>query len=63
MINGVEFTSNTMPAGGGVLALGLSKKLLGAARLEVGQRSDVDLERIQPLESAVGFAGSHKMFR
>jgi uncharacterized protein DUF1905 len=45
-INGVEFTSNTMPAGGGVLALGLSKKLLGAACLEVGQRSDVDLERI-----------------
>ena len=45
-INGVEFTSNTMPAGGGVLALSLSKKLLGAARLEVGQRSDVDLERI-----------------
>ena len=45
-INGVEFTSNTMPAGGGVLALSLSKKLLGAARLEVGQKADVDLVRI-----------------
>jgi hypothetical protein len=45
-INGVEFTSNTMPAGGGVLALSLSKKLLDAAGLKVGQRADVDLERI-----------------
>ena len=30
-INGVTFKSNTMPAGGGVLALSLSKELLGAA--------------------------------
>ena len=45
-INGVEFTSNTMPAGGGVLALSLNKQLLGAAGLKVGGRADVDLERI-----------------
>ena len=44
-INGVEFTSNTMPAGGGVLALSLSKKLLDSAGLSVGQKADVDLER------------------
>ena len=45
-INGVGFTSNTMPAGGGVLALSLSKKLLDSARLKVGEKADVDLERI-----------------
>lgn len=45
-LNGVEFTSNTMPAGRGVLALSLSKKLLDAAGLKVGQKADVDLERI-----------------
>lgn len=45
-IQGVAFTSNTMPAGGGVLALSLNKRLLGAAGLVVGDRADVDLERI-----------------
>lgn len=45
-INGVEFTSNTMPAGGGVLALSLSKKLLDSAGLKVGAKADVDMERI-----------------
>ena len=44
-INGVEFTSNTMPAGGGVLALSLSKKLLDSVGLKVGQKADVELER------------------
>jgi Domain of unknown function (DUF1905) len=44
-INGVEFTSNTMPAGGGVLALSLSKKVLDSAGLKVGQKADVELER------------------
>lgn len=32
-LNGTEFTSNTMPAGGGVLALSVSRKLLDAAGL------------------------------
>ena len=45
-INGVEFTSNTMPAGGGVLALSLSRKLLDTAGLQVGHKSDVELEKI-----------------
>ena len=45
-INGVDFTSNTMPAGGGVLALSLSKKLRDGAGLKVGQKADVDVERI-----------------
>lgn len=44
-INGLAFTSNTMPAGGGVLAVSLSKKLLDEAGLKVGAKADVDLER------------------
>jgi hypothetical protein len=44
-LNGVDFNSNTMPAGGGVLALSLSQKLLGAARLKVGDETDVELQR------------------
>src|SRR5256885_3256472 len=39
VINGVEFTSNTMPAGGGILAVSVSKKLLDAAKLSVGDRA------------------------
>lgn len=42
-LNGVDFTSNTMPAGGGVLALSLSRKLLSAAQLKVGDETDIEL--------------------
>ena len=45
-LNGVEYASNTMPAGGGVLALSVSKKLLDAAGLEVGDAADVEIERV-----------------
>jgi hypothetical protein len=44
-LNGTEFSSNTMPAGGGVLALSVSRKLLDAAGLRVGEEADVDIER------------------
>ena len=44
-LNGVAFNSNVMPAGGGVLALSLSQKILGAAGLKVGDVADVELER------------------
>ena len=46
-LNGTEFTSNAMPAGGGVLALSLSQALLKAAGLKVGQKAEVDLERVE----------------
>ena len=46
VLNGVEFTSNTMPAGGGVLALSVRKKLLDSAGLKVGQSADTEVERI-----------------
>ena len=45
LLNGVEFTSNTMPAGGGVLALSVSRKLMKAAALEIGQEATVEIER------------------
>jgi hypothetical protein len=44
-LNGHPFQSNTMPAGGGILALSVSRKLLDAAGLEIGQRADVEIER------------------
>jgi Domain of unknown function (DUF1905) len=43
-LNGVEYASNTMPAGGGVLALSVSKKLLDAAGLKVGDTAAVEIE-------------------
>jgi hypothetical protein len=45
-LNGMDFNSNTMPAGGGVLALSLSQKLLSAAGLKVGDETVVELQRI-----------------
>jgi hypothetical protein len=45
-LNGVDFTSNTMPAGGGVLALSLSQKLLSAGGAKVGDEIDVELQRL-----------------
>ena len=44
----MEFSSNTMPAGGGVLALSLSQKLLSAAGLQVGDEIEVvELQRMR----------------
>ena len=45
-LNGVEFTSNTMPAGGGVLALSVNRKLLHSAKLEVGDSAKIEIERL-----------------
>jgi hypothetical protein len=44
-LNGLDFNSNTMPAGGGVLALSLSHRLLDEAGLKVGDEVDVELHR------------------
>ena len=46
LLNDMTFNSNTMPAGGGVLALSVSRKLLDAARLKVGDKADIHLERL-----------------
>lgn len=45
-LNGMEFTSNTMPAGGGILALSVSRKLLDAAGLSVGDEAEIEIERV-----------------
>jgi hypothetical protein len=45
-LNGADFNSNTMPAGSGVLALSLSRALLSAAGAKVGDKIDVELERV-----------------
>ena len=45
-LNGTDYSSNTMPAGGGVLALSLSRKLLQAAGLQVGDEAEIEIERV-----------------
>jgi hypothetical protein len=40
-IGGADFVSNVMPAGGGRLALSVSKAMMGAARVGVGESADV----------------------
>lgn len=45
-LNGLEFHSNTMPAGGGVLALSVNRKLLNDAGLVIGQEAEVEIERV-----------------
>jgi hypothetical protein len=46
VVNGKEFTSNTMPAGGGVLALSLNKQILKDCGLGVGDEADFEIERL-----------------
>lgn len=46
-LNGVAFRSNTMPAGGGVLALSVSRKLLDEASLKVGDAADIEVTRAE----------------
>lgn len=42
-INGVEFVSNTMPAGGGRLALSVSKAMMSSAGASVGQSATFEI--------------------
>lgn len=44
-LNGTDLSSNTMPAGGGILALSVSRKLLAAAMLQVGDEAEIEIER------------------
>jgi hypothetical protein len=46
IINGKEFTSNTMPAGGGILALSLNKAILKECGLSVGDDARFEVERL-----------------
>lgn len=47
ILGGSAYTSNTMPGGGGHLALSVSQKMLDAAGLGVGDEGDFDIERIE----------------
>jgi hypothetical protein len=46
IVDGKEFTSNTMPAGGGKLALSLSKAILRECGLSVGDEATFEVERL-----------------
>ena len=45
-INGADFASNVMPAGGGRLALSVSKAMLGAGRAVVGDEADFEIRSV-----------------
>ena len=42
-IGGADFVSNVMPAGGGRLALSVSKAMMGAAGVAIGESADVTI--------------------
>lgn len=42
-IGGTDFVSNVMPAGGGRLALSVSKAMMGAAGAAIGESADVEI--------------------
>ena len=45
-IGGVEFTSNVMPAGGGRLALSVSKAMMAAAGVAVGEAVEFEISAV-----------------
>ena len=45
-IGGAEFSSNVMPAGGGRLALSVSKAMMAAAGITVGSETDVEITSV-----------------
>jgi hypothetical protein len=47
VLGGVAYASSTMPAGGGRLALSVSRKMLDAAGLSVGDEGDFEIEKAE----------------
>lgn len=45
-IGGAEFSSNVMPAGGGRLALSVSKAMMSSAGVPVGAETDVEITSV-----------------
>jgi hypothetical protein len=45
-IGSTSFTSNVMPAGGGRLALSVSKAMMTAAGIRVGDEADIAITRV-----------------
>jgi Domain of unknown function (DUF1905) len=46
IIGGADFASNVMPAGGGRLALSVSKAMMNAARVGVGDRTEIEIHTV-----------------
>ena len=46
-IGGVDFTSNVMPAGGGRLALSVSKAMMQGARIAVGDEAEFEITAVE----------------
>ena len=44
-INGAAFTSSVMPAGGGLLALSVSKAMMSASGASVGDEVELEIQR------------------
>ena len=45
-IGGAGFTSNVMPAGGGRLALSVSRAMMGAAKVGIGDVAELEITRV-----------------
>jgi Domain of unknown function (DUF1905) len=45
-IGGADFVSNVMPAGGGRLALSVSKAMMGVAGVGIGESADVAITKV-----------------
>ena len=45
-VNGAEYASNVMPAGGGKLALSVSKAMMRDGGVAVGDEADFEVERV-----------------
>ena len=45
-IGGVDFTSNVMPAGGGRLALSISKAMMTAATVGIGDEAEIQIAAV-----------------
>jgi Domain of unknown function (DUF1905) len=46
IIGGADFASNVMPAGGGRLALSVSKAMMSAAGVGVGDRTEIEIHTV-----------------
>jgi hypothetical protein len=56
-IGGAEFVSNVMPAGAGRLALSVSKVMMSAGRVAVGESTDIAINGVGRDEEEVGDGG------
>ena len=46
LIGGIEFSSSVMPAGGGRLALSVSKAMMGASGLAIGDQAVIEIHSV-----------------